>query len=386
MSAAGARAHFADELRGFALLGIVLVNAPFLGISSEGYTAASVATGVDRAAAFAVIAFAQAKFYLLFSFLFGYSLSFLLDGNDATQRARYRRRLLGLALLGAVHAVFAFIGDILVLYAVLGTAMLVLVRWPDRRLLIAAGCVGASWLLLLLALALVALSCDGGESVAGHWRALDTALAHGTFFEAAAARLAAWPEAALFIATLNGGAVLALFAVGLVAGRHRMLAEPERFTRLWTWGRWLGWGIGAPLAVLAAWWMVGPGADVGSGQGRELLGVSLCFASAPLLSWGYVATLASLHQRATQPLRMFRPAGRMSLTGYLGESILLSLLFCGYGLGLYGALGAAWTLVAGVAVWGLLDVFSHAWLRRFRQGPFELLLRRMSHGRAAPAR
>jgi hypothetical protein len=72
----GLRETFPDELRGFALLGIVFVNAPFLGISGEGFTPEAVAAWYDRAAAFAVVAFAQAKFYLLFAFLFGYSMHF----------------------------------------------------------------------------------------------------------------------------------------------------------------------------------------------------------------------------------------------------------------------------------------------------------------------
>jgi uncharacterized protein len=65
----------------------------------------------------------------------------------------------------------------------------------------------------------------------------------------------------------------------------------------------------------------------------------------------------------------------MSLTGYLGESILLSLIFCGYGLGLFGQFGAASVLLIAIAVWLLLDLFAKSWQHFFQYGPFEQLLR-----------
>ncbi|MEG9218931.1 hypothetical protein V6S72_33495, partial [Pseudomonas aeruginosa] len=78
-AAPGAVRHpLPDQLRGLALLGIVLVNMPFLAISGTGgFLPSSTSTWYDQATAFAVVAFAQGKFYLLFSFLFGYSLTLL---------------------------------------------------------------------------------------------------------------------------------------------------------------------------------------------------------------------------------------------------------------------------------------------------------------------
>lgn len=65
----------------------------------------------------------------------------------------------------------------------------------------------------------------------------------------------------------------------------------------------------------------------------------------------------------------------MSLTGYIGESALLSLIFCGYGLGLFSQLGAARVMLIALAAWLVLDLFAMAWLRVFDQGPLERLLR-----------
>jgi uncharacterized protein len=117
---------------------------------------------------------------------------------------------------------------------------------------------------------------------------------------------------------------------------------------------------------------------IGTNGGRETFGLVLGFVSAPLLSWAYVAWLLLWRTKWPGALAWFRPAGRMSLSGYLGESLLLSLVFCAYGLGLYGQLGAA--AVAGIAilVWLLLELMAH-WAQRFTtRGPFELVMRRLT--------
>jgi uncharacterized membrane protein YeiB len=290
-----ARDGFVDEIRGLALLGIVLVSVPFFALSETGYTAASLATGWDRLAAFLTVAFAQAKFYLLFSFLFGYSLSYLLrsassSSDDRARRARFRRRLLALGGFGALHAVFAFLGDILLLYAVLAVSMLGLVRWRDRSLLIFGVALLLGWLALLGALggSLEALEPAGSVPVLSE---LDRALAS---------------ERSAGLGALVG------LPLALVSPARRRSASP-------TWRR------------------------------------SPCCAAAGRAPW----------------------PGRMSLTGYLGESVLLSLLFCGYGAGLYGQVGAAAAALRGIAIWCLLDLFARAWLARFEQGPLEAVMHRL---------
>ena len=93
MSPVNSRQALPDRLRGAALLGIVVVNAAFLGISADGFTTESIQGSANRVTAFLVIVLAQGKFYLLFSFLFGYSASFILRDNSQPNRRRYLRRL-----------------------------------------------------------------------------------------------------------------------------------------------------------------------------------------------------------------------------------------------------------------------------------------------------
>jgi uncharacterized protein len=378
------RQEFADELRGFALLGIIFVNAPFLGISAEGFTADSVLAWYDRVAAFAVIAFAQAKFYLLFAFLFGYSMHFIVKDGGASSVRRFRRRLLGLGVLGIAHAALLFVGDILFLYAVLGVTLLWMRCLNDRMVLRVAVLAGIAWSLLLVALTMAVMAEPGGSLldqegiVAG--QVFNQAMREGGFIEATAARVSFWTLASSSIFFLNGLGVLAAFALGLVAGRRSLFARPELHRPLWQSG--LRWGLssGLCLGFLSAWLVVGPGAQVGSWGLRETAGIALGFAGAPLLSWGYVSVLATMHAGGVRGLAIFRPAGRMSLSCYIGESLMLSLVFCAYGLGLFGKLNAGAVSALALGTWIALDLLAKATQSRWASGPLESLLRRFSAG------
>ena len=378
---AGERERLPDQLRGLALLGIVLVNMPFLAISTSGFTAESTSRPIDEATRFLVVAFAQGKFYLLFSFLFGYSLTLLLRSTAADGLRRYRRRLLALAALGLGHAVFFFVGDILFSYAILGVGLMWFVRRSDRAALIGAG---VAYLVgvLVLTLLVVAEATAPTTQAAGlsaDIAATDDAL-RGGFVQAAAARVNALPIALTVQAFLNWSLAFAMFLLGLLAGRRRLLAHPEGHRRLWRALLIVAAVVGLPCALVSATLFSGAGDD----NLRLITGVAVGFAGAPFLSAGYVALAALCTQ--SRVLSAMAPAGRMSLSGYLGESILMSAIFCGWGGGLLGDLSAAECAVIAVAVWVVLDVTAKLWLVRFRYGPFEWVLRAWSYGHRPPLR
>ncbi len=376
----GGRQQLPDQLRGLALLGIVLVNMPFLALSNAGFTDASTGSLADRVTEFVVVAFAQGKFYLLFAFLFGYSLTLMLRDADADGRSRYRRRLAGLAVLGLLHAMLFFVGDILFSYAVLGLVLLVLVRRPDRSALRVAGWSLGVGLVVLTTIALLAvLVPEPGGGFVEDVDAVDAAFA-GSFLDAARARADALPGVLVLLGVLNWPYALAMFCLGLVAGRRGVLAHPELFPVLWRRMGRLALVVGLPAGLLSAFLVTG----FDDSSPAPVLGVALGFAAAPALTGGYVALAVRLtHGRL---LRAVAPAGRMSLTGYLGESVLLSAIFCGWGLGLFGRLGAFSAALVALAVWLVLELGAHRWLRRFRYGPSEWLLRAWTLRRRPPLR
>lgn len=359
-----------DQLRGIALLGIVLVNMPFLAISISGFTPDSTSSIPDRVTAFLIVAFAQGKFYLLFAFLFGYSLTLLLCNRTSDGLRRYRRRLIGLAVLGIAHAVLFFIGDILFSYAILGALLLLFVARGDRTAMRgAAVALGVA----LTVLVLVAISSPtGGSGLVADSGNFDAAM-RGSFADAAAARAKALPEALVVQLVLNWAFSLGMFLLGILAGRRRILAHPDRHRTLWRRLLLLAGLVGVPGGLIAAWLSFGPGATTGQ---SDLIAIAVCFGTAPALTAGYIA-LAALHT-ASPVLRAVQPAGRMSLTGYIGESILMAVIFCGWGLGLYGRLGAFHAALIALAVWLALDLFAGLWLHRCRYGPLEWALRAWS--------
>ena len=68
------------------------------------------------------------------------------------------------------------------------------------------------------------------------------------------------------------------------------------------------------------------------------------------------------------------PAGRMSLTVYIGESALMSLVFSAYGLDYFARWGAFPVVLTGIASWALLSAFAWLWMKRFSKGPLEFAL------------
>jgi uncharacterized protein len=362
-----------DQLRGFALLGIIVVNMPFLAVSNIGIWEMQLSNLSDKVVAFLIVALAQGKFYLLFAFLFGYSLTLILKSRSTNSIKMYLRRLVGLALLGAGHAYLFFIGDILMSYALLGIVLLLFIGRSMRTVLFASV---FSYLIGLVLLTLVFFETLGTESSAGGFisdpDALDKALT-GSFLDSVVGRANAIPEALLVQLFINWFPAMSMFLLGLAAGRIGLLSDPTKNKTLWRKCVILGVFVGLPAGIASAWLALVP-EDPNGVYG--IAGVVVGFALAPALSAGYVGAIALLSHRRF--MSYTEPAGRMSLTGYLGESILLAAIFCGWGLGLFGLLSLTQALIVALGVWIALELFAKLWLRNFAYGPFEWILRSWS--------
>ena len=366
-----AREALPDRLRGIALLGIVVVNASFLAISADGFTQASVDGVANRLTALLVNTFAQGKFYLLFSFLFGYSASFILRDHSKPNRRRYLRRMLALFLFGLAHAVFFFVGDILITYSIFGLLLFLVSRSSDRALkrwTIASIAVGVFFIFVIASLA--AAFPEEGSGLGD----LEWALATGTFAEASLARLEALPTVLFSVFFLQGPMAFAAFVLGLRASRVKLLADPASHLDLWRkLARW-GWTVGLPLQAVAAGLQIGAIAAGTPYSPAGAIGLVLGFTTAPILTAGYIGTIALLLHRRPSFLAFMGPAGRMSLTVYIGESALMSLVFTAYGLDYFARWGAFPVVLTGIASWALLSAFAWLWMKRFSKGPLEFAL------------
>lgn len=364
-----------DRLRGLALLGIVIVNAPFLGISVEGFTQQSISGPLDLATMFAVISLAEGKFYLLFSFLFGYSASFVLKDQSRPNRRRYLRRLIGLFLFGMIHAVFFFSGDILITYSLLGLFLFFISRYSDRA--VKKWAITAVAISVLITSSIAAVGVVTAEEETG-LEFLQQVLTSGTFVDAAAARFETLPLFFILLLLLQGPMAFFAFLMGLLAFRNNLLASPEKYSLLWRKLTIWGWSAGLPLQVVAAALQVTALTDGVPSSPMAMFGLGLGLISAPILTAGYISTVVLLVQRKPTFLSFMAPAGQMSLTVYLSESIVLSFVFAAYGLGYFGQWGAFPVVVAGVVTWAILTIASNYWLKKFSQGPFERVLATIS--------
>ncbi|MEV4092225.1 DUF418 domain-containing protein [Streptosporangium saharense] len=378
-----------DALRGFALFGIVVVNIAYLasGYRMAGLAEPAFSAPLDWEVRWVVTVFFENKFYLLFSFLFGYSFTLQIDSAAASGSAfvpRFLRRLTGLFLLGLAHAVLLFPGDILATYAVVGLVLLAVRRITPRTAMLCAVALTlalAAGFVLMACLALRGLDVSGTVAGGAAQAARSDAALQSSASMIISEHLHKLGRIVVLRVLFQGPAVLAACLVGLAIGKRRLLADPER--RLATLRRiqWVGFPVGLVGAVFYAHstWSGGTSAYHMFGQAVDLV-------TAPLLAAAYVATLLRVLPHAPRLASALVPPGRMALTNYLGQSLICSLIFTGYGFALVDRLSPLTVSSIAVAIFALQAAGSRVWLRGHRYGPLEWLLRWFTNWRRPAVR
>jgi uncharacterized protein len=378
------RDSFPDILRGFALLGIAMVNVQYFAVDTvSGFESADFTSGANSAAAFIVMLLFQSKFYLLFSFLFGYSAHYVMKGERAN-RSRWVGRSVGLILFGVVHFVFLFHGDILFLYGVFALLLLAFYFRPDKSVRRWARGIYIFSAILFTLLALLVTAGEAFLASKGKTLPADTAglgglnqaLASGGFLEAAVARFELWLTFAPQGFFLQGPLVMVAFLVGVLVARKNGLASganPALMRRMALWGI----SIGLPLQLAAAAiYIFNLLADQYS-LGLSLISLAINFLTAPILSAGYVGVLWLISERVGG-IALLSAAGRHSLTIYLSQSVIFSVLFSAWGLGLFAQLDAWLVALTAFLTWLVLSVLAMVNLRFFTRGPMETALTKFS--------
>jgi uncharacterized protein len=373
-----------DALRGFALFGILVVN---LAAFHSGFAGMALGGGLGAAAwrdsaTDAVIAWMFAgKFILMFSFVFGWGV-YTQAARGEGFRARYVRRLLGLVLLGAVHATFLFMGDILVAYALLGVFMLRPIGrdWPVRRLVRSAAILFAVQAAILLGLTALAFGGGGHEDpwLTEYARRSTAAYRTGDFWSVVPQRLTDFSFGLVGTLATLGWGLLAMFRLGLAAAKTFAQGGAEAARplarRILLPALTLGLAGNAACAAL----------QVGFREPWASSAMMVQYALfTPTLALGYLAAavLVLTSPAGSRLIALLGPAGRMSLSVYVGQSVLMSLLLHGYGIGLSNSIGSAVGVLVCIGVYAALLGFSHLWLGVFRIGPLEWVLRSITEWR-----
>jgi uncharacterized protein len=372
-----------DVLRGFALLGILVVNIQFMGLNSDQGARGEWTQGfANSAATFLIAALFTGKFYLLFSFLFGYSSSYVIR-NDRANRPRWIKRCIVLIVFGALHFTFLWHGDIIFLYGLFGLLLTFFFFRAEKTLKIWSRIIFSTstiFIVLIGALTFISeflLEEDLGTSTVS---TLDEILQGGTFLESIPARLEVWLLSISAGIFLQGGLAFAAFLIGVRLARSSFLSSPlDRATNLKLMKK--GLFLGLPIQIIAAVILLRNEQATEPSESIYLISLFVSFVAAPLLSMFYVGLIRKLVEERPHLVLWMKPAGKMSLTIYISQSVITSLIFGPWGLGLFQDLQTWQVFILAFGIWLLLSYFAAQWLKRFEQGPLEKLVSSLTKNR-----
>lgn len=364
------RIEVADALRGIAVAGIILIHAcEHFNLYWAGleYDRAVVA-GIEKPVADAMWWLFAGKMYTIFALLFG--LSFYVQSDNQAQRGRdftgrFTWRMLLLFGIGLVNTAF-YNGDVLVLYSVLGLLLPWLGKLPTR------------WLWAVFALMLVQ-PLELIQMAVGHTVYVDAnvwgdaalpAFTAGNLFDTMTANLRYGQQMTLAW-YLNNGRItqtLAMFLLGILLGRRRLFYDEPGNRRVW--GSLLAGSLLAAFALAPSFGADGSPLRILTSAWYNLAQTMVLVSAVVLLWYAFAGFRRTVGKMAV--------IGRMSLTNYMLQSVLGTLVFYNCGLGLYRQVGTVYALAAGFGIVAVQYLFSYLWLRRFSHGPAEWLWKRLT--------
>lgn len=374
-----------DIIRGLAIFGILLVNmptffAPFLYIEPRKYWSST----IDLWSYNFVDIVAQASFYTLFSFLFGYGFVIFtkrLEEKQLSVPKYFSRRLVVLLLIGIFHAFIIWHGDILITYAIIGFLLLLLrnlssktMVWTGILLLVIPNALISLLLLVTVSLGLT----DGVYEEFQIFAAQSLEVySSGTFLDITMQRIADWSFANVNAFIFIIFSILPMFLFGAALAKAKWLENMEEntgaFKKLWVISV-----VGTLIFKLLPYYST---INEFTEYVQDIFG-------GPFHALFYFTSVVLLARNKTwlKLLSPLRYVGRMSLSNYLFQSIICTTIFYSYGFGLYGQI----TFTTGFIVCFLLFVIqifiSKWWVNRFYYGPVEWLWRIGTYGRKQPFR
>lgn len=402
-----ARIQVLDLIRGVAVLGIVTVNVfGFAGPSTLlhnpealGRLPTGPASAAGEAVHSAMLVLFEGKMRALFSMLFGASLLLFIERAEASGgdgALRQIRRLFWLGLIGYLHFALLWRGDILFTYACAGAISLALQRLATPGLLAAALFAFTAWQGAEIARHMPTIHAEAhmtqGTASDGERERLirrqamldsrsraEMAELRMPLPDQIRARLVGDPAYPLRVMWYSLGETVPFMLLGMV------LLRTGFFTGGWNTRRLkimalAGLGLGGAATIAFTLWARQHGYPDGTMQAMIMYGLGYPHL---LMAMSYAALLALaapalLGTRAGQGLAA---AGRMALSNYIGTSLLLGLLFMGWGMGLAGRVPVQALPLAVLTAWAAMLGLSAPWLARFRQGPLEWLWRSLTEWR-----
>lgn len=397
-----------DALRGFALFGIILMHmveqyfgneVPFDKLSNGIHPL------LDHIVYDFVSVFVQAKFFTIFSFLFG--LSFFIQMDRAHQKGlnfkgRFCWRLLILMVIGYVHGLF-YMGDILIVYAILGFVLILFYNLKDKVIIIA---------IVILISGVPRLAITGYQQaflpaptkaqveVQKEERKKTLDRYYNTLKTGSVMDVIKMNSFENFMGKLNfqfstygrGYQTLALFLMGLLLGRKRFfenIVEYKVKTKRVLIGLSIVAGSIIHLYVVAI--LIASLTRYGQTINQAspwLKAVGFIFYDTFNLAVTgiYITAFVLLYQKAKahRVISKLAPIGRMGLTTYVGQSLIGVLIFYGFGFGLIDTFGASVCALLAIGVFFFQILISKWWLSYFNYGPLEWFWRSATYLKMQP--
>jgi len=392
-----------DVARGFTMLGIAVANATtawlYISPDTPGSTAGGVVNNsiLDKIAIILGSIFTHVRGLPMFATLLGYGVGMIAMSlqrrNYPPKKARLVliRRYFFLAIFGILHLSLLFFGDIMFVYGVMGIILALLYRFKDKTLLIITGVLGTLGL-ILAAIMTIGVSAEGASSRTEVMTSFIQTLSSPDSYATLVSH--AFTSLSFQIGNLLTGFLFffPVMILGMVAARHNVLGQPEKYKTLLT--RFaivaviISFGVGIPLGL----------AEIGVLPENTVLHLqSLNQVAGIWAGPGIVPTTAlappplqrridAAHAGGTGyplpvPLQALIALGKRSMTGYLLQSILFVLLTSTFTIGLGRGQGAWEATLIAILIWAITLVIAYALEKANLRGPFEVVHRRLSYGR-----
>ncbi|WP_099354361.1 DUF418 domain-containing protein [Fredinandcohnia onubensis] len=367
------RVRLIDGLRGFSLIGILIANLLIFqyGMFGKEQMENYQTLATDQSSYIWIKIFIEGSFMPIFLFLFGYSmvkLSEKLVGNGKKVKRHLVRRFILLITLGLLHSIFVWEGDILFSYGLIGLLMIIFVKRKKKTILI--------WTVTLFSLTTLIGVIGANEkmeepkNLTSYIQKEYDAYSNGDYWEALEFRNSGedpfgYPGYVYIIMLMLMPLVICpIFLLGMYAAKSGWFTSPEKEKRKYSWLAWLFLPMGLGLKSLPYLFQ------------EHIWTESIYTIGAPILSVGYIFLFAYFYTKGESViLTLFENVGRLSMTNYLAQSMICTLIFYGYGLGLFGKMGVLNGILLAIVIYLFQVILSHFYLKIWKMGPFEKTMR-----------
>jgi uncharacterized protein len=381
-----------DVLRGFAVLGILIMNIQSFSMIDAAYInpdAFGDLTGLNKWVWILSHIFADQKFMTIFSILFGAGI--ILFTSRATEKGYspaklHYRRTLWLLIIGMMHAYLLWYGDILVIYALCALFAFLFRKLTPKKLLVIgiAFIAVASILYLMSGLSMQFWPPESIENTLKGWKPSAEIVQsqlqayQGGWLEQMSQRIpsALGMHTFLFF-FLFGWRAGGLMLVGMALYKWGVL-NSERSKKFYLYSAGIGFMIGLLIVIygivrnFTAGWILGYSMFIGS-QYNYWGSLFIAFAYIGLIMLFCKTPVAGKIKQ------LFAAVGRMAFTNYLLQTIICTTIFYGHGFALYGKVERSTQILIVLGVWIFQLIISPIWLRFFKFGPVEWLWRSLTY-------